>query len=72
MDKSVVATLLNKTLGECQQLIVAKGWEHDEHTVTFPLTAANQVMMARSDRHCPLPGDSLLSVLPVDAGNLSS
>ncbi len=49
LDKAVVATLLNKTLGECEQLILAKGWEHDEHTVSFPLTAANQV---RCVPHC--------------------
>lgn len=45
LDKSVVATLLNLDLAKCEQLVVAKGWEHDEHTVTFPLTAANQAQL---------------------------
>ena len=55
LDKAVAATLLNKTLGECEQLIVAKGWEHDEHTVTFPLTAANQVRNPRRPPAAPQP-----------------
>ena len=41
-DKTVVATLLNKTLGECEQLVTAKGWKHDEYVVYFPLTDSNQ------------------------------
>ena len=48
MDKTVVATLLNKTLGECEQTVVAKGWKHDEHVVYFPLDDANQAKLSNT------------------------
>lgn len=48
LDKTVVATLLNKTLGECQQVVVEKGWKHDEHTVYFPLDDANQAKLSNT------------------------
>eukprot|EP01045_Picozoa_sp_COSAG04_P019185 COSAG04_NODE_1840_length_5436_cov_2.534195_3_plen_255_part_00 len=48
LDKSVVATLLNKTLGECEQLVTAKGWKNDEHVVYFPLDDANQAKLANT------------------------
>jgi DNA-binding Xre family transcriptional regulator len=48
LDKTVVATLLNKTLGECEQMVVAKGWKHDEHVVYFPLDDANQAKLANT------------------------
>lgn len=48
LDKTVVATLLNKTLGECEQLVTAKGWKHDEYVVYFPLDDANQAKLANT------------------------
>ena len=48
LDKTVVATLLNKTLGECEQVVVEKGWKHDEHVVYFPLDDANQAKLSNT------------------------